>query len=167
MPFILGVILAVIILGGVVALGGLNQWEQAIADAFAAQGLTPAWGVALARVETGGHPATNDTGPDAARGGSYGPTQISERTARAYGYTGAMDDLNTDPQVAAMLTAGLVADGFSETSLSGPYVTRRYGRPASFNDMLSVWNSGRPLALTRTDPSYFTRGNAALAGLES
>jgi hypothetical protein len=119
---------------------------QLIRDAFARRGLPPEWGEALARHESGlNDQATNLVGPDGARGGSYGMTQISERTAQAFdpALSGAM--LLASPQLQADVTAAMVAEGFAER---GDKVYR-YGPPSSVEQMAAVWNAGR----TWTDPS--------------
>ncbi len=153
--------------------------REALRNAFTSEGLDPDWGEALGETETNLRPLSNLTGPDLARGGSYGPTQISRQTARAYGYAGAMEDLLSDPELAARLTASMVRQGFAERggSLDGDdYVPNpnresvlRFGPPASFRDMLSVWNAGRPYAQApaSTVSAYVPRGERFLAEIQA
>jgi hypothetical protein len=70
---------------------------------------------------------------DEARGGSFGPTQISEKTARAHGYTGPMEALQRDPEVAAEWTARIMRAGVD-------------ANPAGMNtlaDYVAWWNAGK------------------------
>lgn len=86
------------------------------------------WGEALGRVESSlSLGATNHTGPDGKRGGAWGPTQITEKTARAYGYTGPMERLTTDLNFAASFSAQLAAAG----------------SPGTIEDLGAWWNAGR------------------------
>lgn len=178
------VYLGAILLGGLALLSGdlmrSSLVRYAFRRQFLAHGLPPAWGEALALTESNAGPATNLTGGDLARGGSYGPSQISRQTARAWGYAGRMEALNEDPWLAAELTAAMVEAGFGEGGgrLDGDlYVpTARkdgspsayvYGFPASFADALSVWNSGRPYA--EAPPStigYVARASQFLGQLD-
>jgi hypothetical protein len=147
--------------------------KEALTAAAQRYGLPPEWLVALGITESELDPsAVNQTGADADRGGSWGATQISARTARAFGYTGPMEALTTNVDLMADLTAHMVADGFAERSNrpdapeSGPFRVERYGTPQSFEDMIAVWNAGRPFASlpaggsTLTD--YYPRALAAL-----
>lgn len=150
--------------------------REALTLAANRYGLDPDWLVALGVTETDLDPsATNLSGPDGARGGSYGVTQISRQTARAFGYLDPMENL-LDPDTAAELTARMIVVGFAERggSMDGDqYIpnpnhqsTFYYGAPRSFLDMLAIWNAGRPWAelpaggSTLTD--YIPRGEAAL-----
>ena len=140
--------------------------RRALRTAFEDFELDPAWGEALGETESGLQPAVNMTGGDLARGGSFGPTQISQKTARAFGYKGAMETLNTDPELAADLTAAMVADGFAERGGA----IYHYGRPLSFDQMLAVWNAGRldsdPALPIITRRDYIPRANRILADQE-
>jgi soluble lytic murein transglycosylase-like protein len=146
---------------------------RAAADRY---GLPGDWLVALGITESGLDPgARNLTGPDADRGGAWGPTQITARTARAFGYTGPMEALTTNPALAADLTGNMISQGFAERSSnpaapeSGPFKVARYGTPATFEDMIAVWNAGKPFdALSDTSStlaSYYPRALSALASL--
>lgn len=73
----------------------------------------------------------NLVGPDGARGGSYGPTQISQQTARDHGYTGSMEKFCEDPYLAATWTARILND----KRLQMPMVT--------LADYVAKWNAGR------------------------
>lgn len=72
--------------------------------------------------------AVNQAGNDGKRGGAWGPTQITERTARGYGYTGAMEALTLDPDLAAGLTAAMLSDGCD---------------CGSIETIAAYWNAGR------------------------
>jgi hypothetical protein len=144
--------------------GKQNSAREALTIAGAKYGIPSGWLVALGLTETDLDPsAVNDTGPDRDRGGSWGVTQISARTARAFGYTGPMATLTEDVNLAAELTAQMVSAGFAERSSnkaapeSGPFKPIYYGMPQTFEDMLSIWNAGR--LYSELDP-----GNAAQAG---
>jgi hypothetical protein len=130
--------------------------RYAFRRAFEARGLPASWGEALALVETNARPAVNGTGADGRRGGSYGPSQISRQTARAWGYSDRMERLNEDPFFAAELSAAMAEVGFGERG--GALAGDRYvynadgdsayvlGRPATFEDFLAAWNAGRPFS---------------------
>jgi len=103
------------------------QVADALRSAFEAVGLPPLWGEALGRTESNLRAtAINNTGGDAARGGSYGATQISQKTARAYGYTGPMENLLTDLNLMASLSAKIAAAG----------------SPMTIEDLGAWWNAG-------------------------
>lgn len=126
---------------------------DALWRAFEGAGLPGAWGEAIGRVESGlSMAARNLSGTDGARGGAWGPTQITEKTARAYGYTGPMDALNRDLDLAASLSAKIAAAG----------------RPMTIQDLGAWWNAGKRTFdalpadhVTRT--SYVPRLLAALS----
>lgn len=87
---------------------------------------------AIGKVETDWHSnLVNQTGPDAARGGAYGPTQITRKTARAIGYTGPMEALCADPELAAEWTARILADSNARKPLT------------TLADYCAAWNAGR------------------------
>lgn len=134
----------VALLAGLTAFGVVRAGKRGVAqllrDAFRGRGLDPDWGEALGRQESDlKADAVNLTGPDGARGGSWGPTQISAQTARAWGYQGPMERLTTDTAFAAQLTADMVAAGFSERGGQ----TYFYGPPDSLEQLGAVWNAGR------------------------
>jgi soluble lytic murein transglycosylase-like protein len=134
---------------------------EAAADRY---GLPREWLVALGATESGlDLTAVNQTGSDAARGGAWGPTQITAQTARAFGYTGPMENLTRDPVLAAELTAQMVYQGFAEHHGKG----YRYGTPQSFEDMIAVWNAGVPFSDLPQDGStllsYYPRALEALS----
>jgi hypothetical protein len=114
--------------GGVVVAIDRKRVAQALRDAFEAAGMPGAWGEALGRVESSlSLTATNLSGPDGARGGAWGPTQITERTARAYGYQGPMERLTTDLDFAASFSAQIASAG----------------SPGTVEDLGAWWNAGR------------------------
>lgn len=126
---------AVLLLGGggaavavAVALSDRERVRKALRDASLRHGLDPDWLDAIGKVETGWKMnSRNLVGPDGARGGSYGPTQISQKTARAYGYTGTMEALTQDPDLAAEWSATILAAG----------------KPRNLADAVAWWNAGR------------------------
>ena len=116
-----------------VALGVVDRSKakELLGDAFERVGLPREWGIALGLTESNLDPdALNNLGPDAARGGAWGLTQITEKTARAYGYTGSMADLLKRPDVAADLSAKIAAAGNVKT----------------IEDLGAWWNAGRRTA---------------------
>lgn len=126
------ILLAVVILlltgAGVAVAYTQKQIRDALWVAFDAAGLPGDWGVALGAVESGWvMTAVNMTGGDLARGGAWGPTQITEKTARAHGYKGPMSDLNKSLSVMAGLSA----------------VIAKAGRPSTLADLGAWWNAGR------------------------
>jgi hypothetical protein len=138
---IVGALVLLLAVAGGAVVYSKDQVAKALRDAFEAVGLDGDWGVALGETET--HltmGAVNDTGGDHLRGGSYGPTQISTQTARAYGYTGPMEALTTDLQLAANLSAKIAAAG----------------APDTLEDFGAWWNAGRRSfdALPLTAPVY-------------
>jgi len=140
--------------------------QDALEAAAARYALPPEWLVALGITESElDLSAVNQTGPDADRGGSWGPTQISAQTARAFGYTGPMEALTRNVELAADLTARMINEGFAER---GGQVYR-YGTPSSFEDMIAVWNAGRPFADLSASGStmidYYPRALRALEGI--
>lgn len=83
----------------------LKKYRPAIVDAFLAQGLPEALGLAIARQESAFKAgARTVTGGDARRGGSYGLCQMSLMTARDLGYLGPPEGL-LNPQLNARLAA--------------------------------------------------------------
>jgi len=99
--------------------------------------------------------AAVNTGPDGARGGAWGLTQITEKTARGYGYMGSMSALLDDPQLAASLSATIA----------------NAGNPATIEDLGAWWNAGRKRAADLpeghvTATTYIPRLKAALDKLE-
>ena len=126
-----------------------DRMREFLREAFEARGLPPEWGEALAAVESGGgnpdairSDAANDSGPDAARGGAYGATQITIQTARDAGFNVSAAELAASPALQARITATIVAEGFGYQA-GEPY---RYGRPETFEDAAAIWNAGRPFA---------------------
>jgi len=176
-PALLAIFVTLLLALGVelVILRPKRSLAEALTAAAERQGIPPSWLLALAEAESGQVlSAVNRSGADMDRGGSFGPTQISARTARAFGYTGPMEALTENPELAADLTARMVAEGFGERSTnrdapeSPPFRPVRFGTPASFEDMLSVWNSGRPYseAPVSTRTVYIPRALAALSAIE-
>ncbi len=139
----LGVV-ALAVLGGSAAVVVLDRKTVAkmLRDAFERHGMPGVWGEALGRQESGlSWSATNKAGADGARGGAWGPTQITATTARAWGYTGPMEDLARSPELAAELTAQMAAGGFAERGGR----TYSYGTPDTFEQLCAIWNAGRTL----------------------
>lgn len=123
--------------GGVVSdaanfVGGALADKAAIAQlikAAAAQfGVDPMQMAAIVQVESSWNPAaTNLSGPDGARGGAWGLSQITLQTAKAYGFTGSGEDL-LDPATSIEWTARILAAG---------------GPPVTIQDAGAWWNAGK------------------------
>lgn len=133
--WLIGAIVAVLLLtgGGVLVYQAIDREKakKLLGDAFAKVGLPREWGIAIGMVETNlKSNLTNMTGPDLARGGAYGLTQITEKTARAHGYLGKMSALLEKPELAAELSAKIAAAG----------------SPKSIEDLGAWWNAGRKTA---------------------
>jgi soluble lytic murein transglycosylase-like protein len=97
--------------------------------------------------------AVNDTGADAARGGSWGPFQLSEKTARSYGYAGAMTAFTEDANLAASWCALILSK-------------RPGGPPATVEEAAAWWNAGRSTATNLpelTADTYIPQMRRALA----
>lgn len=157
-----GTILAIVIVALLLVTGGVyvisrEQVAAALRRAFEDYDLPASWGEALGEVESRlSLGAVNRAGADGKRGGAWGPTQITERTARAYGYTGPMEAFTTDLALAAEWTARIAKEG----------------GPRSIEDLGAWWNAGRSSFdrlpadhVTRT--VYVPRLVAALASIES
>jgi hypothetical protein len=111
--------------------------RNALRNAAASYGLDPDWVDAIGKTESGWKVgALNAEGPDAARGGAFGPTQITEETARAFGYEGDMNALRADPALAADWTCRIIAAGHCQ----------------SFEDLCAWWNGGVP-KMASVDPT--------------
>lgn len=153
------VALVVIPGGAAVVLIAMNEEQKKVRRAARRAG--DLMGVAPAILEAIGYvesrwrmSAVNMTGADGARGGSWGPFQLSEKTARAYGYTGPMEEFTRDADSAAMWAARIMAE-------------RPGGPPTTVDDAAAWWNAGRtsaaslgPSHVTRTD--YIPKARAAL-----
>lgn len=103
------------------------------------------------------HPA------DEALGGSYGPTQLSEATARANGFDGSMTTLGADAWLSAEWTARSLVAG--ARNAQGQVLART---PQTMEDASAWWNAGRQSA-AQLGPSHVTRTKyipAALAALD-
>lgn len=150
--------------GAAVAFLAMSQEQrrvrQAARTAAAAYGIRPELLEALGYVESRWRmSAVNKSGADGARGGSWGPFQLSETTARAYGYRDPMELLTTDAEVAAAWAAKVLA-------------ARPGGPPQTIEDASAWWNAGRtsfaglgPDHVTRVD--YVPKARAALDLVQS
>jgi soluble lytic murein transglycosylase-like protein len=156
---------ALLLLGGgaavVVTLSERDRLRVALRAASARYNLPPEWLDAIAKVESSWRMGlVNGTGADGKRGGSWGPTQISQKTARASGYTGPMEAIRDDPEVAAEWSARILAAS----------------SPRDFADAVAAWNAGKYHADANQDgeldageaPSitvddYWPKATAALA----
>jgi soluble lytic murein transglycosylase-like protein len=161
-------VLAVLLLpgGAAVTLGLVKLTEErrkvrlALRAAARRHGIDPDIMDALGRVESGWNlRAVNLSGPDGARGGAWGPTQITARTAAAHGYSGPMSAFTTDPDLAAEWSARIMA-------------ARPGGPPRTVEDAAAWWNAGRasfaslPAGhITRED--YAPKARAALAQVKA
>jgi soluble lytic murein transglycosylase-like protein len=133
-----------------------SRVRRALREAGVKQNVDPDILEAIGYVESGWKLGARSTDPrDEARGGSWGPTQLSERTARAYGYRGEMAALQRDPDLAAEWTARIMR-------------ARPGGPPETVEDASAWWNAGRASAAQlgpshETRTSYIPRALAALA----
>jgi hypothetical protein len=125
---VLGMLLALIILGGVGMVAySREETRRKIRRAFLNAGLDPLWGSALARQESNLiNTARVLTGTDGGRGGAWGPLQITLKTARGWGFTGDPELLH-DPEVAAALAVKAIKDA----------------RITTLEDLGSFWNAGQ------------------------
>jgi soluble lytic murein transglycosylase-like protein len=106
--------------------------REALRAAAARHSLSPDYVDAIGKVETGwASNLVNQTGPDAKRGGAWGLTQITERTARAHGYTGPMEALVADVELAAEWTGRILAEA------------NEAKRMETLADYCAAWNAGR------------------------
>lgn len=127
--------------------------RRAARQAEQTAGLTPGIIEAIGYVESRWRMgAVNKSGADGARGGSWGPFQLSEKTARAYGYTGPMEEMTRDADTAALWCANIM-------------LARPGGPPRTVEEAAAWWNAGRPTtlnlpAITRDD--YIPKALAAL-----
>ena len=150
-----GIGIILLVGGGTVALVAIDREKakRLLGDAFQKAGLPREWGIALGIVESNlTSTATNLVGPDGARGGAWGLTQITEKTARAIGYKGPMRALLEDPSLAADLSARLASQG----------------KPETIDDLGAWWNAGRFTAAALSDDhitkrDYIPKLRAALA----
>lgn len=106
--------------------------RAALRAAAARAGLSADFVDAIARVENRWRlSGTNLAGADGARGGAWGPTQITERTARALGYTGPMSAFNSDASLAAEWTVRILLDAHRRKPLR------------TLADYAAAWNAGK------------------------
>lgn len=137
---------------GTVALVTRDGMAKKLRAAAERYGLPGDWLVAIGLVESRLDPsATNGAGADGARGGAWGATQITLKTAAAYGWTGTGAELAADPDAQAELTAKILADG----------------APGTIEDACAWWNAGRKRAASLpaghvTATTYIPRVVAAL-----
>lgn len=102
-----------------------------------------------------GHPwklGTRSTHPaDEALGGAWGPTQITEKTARLNGYDGSMDTLANDAWLSAEWTARLLKVGAKNAE--GKVLRQT---PKNMKDAATWWNAGRQ-SYSDLAPTHVTR----------
>lgn len=126
-------ILLVVVIGALLLIGGdymltRKEIRDRLWVAFDAAGYPGEWGVALGLQESDLNPrAVNMSGTDGARGGAWGVTQVTEKTARLYGYTGPMQRFVDDPVFAISFTLRLINEA----------------RPQTLEDLGAWWNAGR------------------------
>lgn len=109
----------------------LSEMQQIVYDAFVAQGLPPALGLALAEQESAFKPdASVVTGGDGARGGAWGLGQVTLKTALALDKTATTARL-LNPLYNAKIMALLCKEIWAQ----------QRGRVV---DTASVYNSGKP-----------------------
>lgn len=137
-PWWVWVLLVVLFVPGGVAVGvvalTLSEQNRKVRTAARREalrvGMRPELLDAVAYVESRWRPGlVNKSGPDGARGGSWGPFQLSEKTARAYGYTGPMESIRDDVDLAARWAAFIMSK-------------RPGGPPATPDDVAAWWNAG-------------------------
>jgi len=139
-----------------------DKLRSTLRAAAEAAGVDPDIPDALAYVESRWNPAASNTvGPDAARGGSFGPTQISMKTAMGYGFTGTPDDLMAeDGATAAYWTAVILA------ARPGGC-----GQGTDIRDAAAWWNAGKPSAAavpsTSSAQGYMVKAASALAMVQA
>ncbi len=94
----------------------VSQWGELVTGIANPMGLDPNALLAIIQQESGGNAnATNNTGGDAGRGGSYGLMQVSYQTAQGYGYAGAPAGL-LDPTTNVTYGARYFMDCFAQAS---------------------------------------------------
>lgn len=108
--------------------------------------------------------AVNRAGRDGERGGAWGPTQITERTAREHGYTGPIEEFTRDAELAATWTGRILRAASDRRHLE------------TLADYVAAWNAGRDDADRNNDgeleelrPDHPTRSDylpRAVAALE-
>lgn len=103
---------------------------QAMARTIASDaGVNPAVFLGIIEVESGwNEAATNLSGPDAARGGAWGLTQLTLRTAHAL-----------DPDV----TGQELLDGVTNLRIAGLLLRDNARRSVDDRDVAALWNSGK------------------------
>lgn len=172
-PWWLWALLALVVLasgGGAVSVAVKMTEERkrirkALRAAAAKHGLVPDFVDALGYVESRWRLDARSSDPrDEARGGSYGPTQISKKTAEGHGYRGDVEAFRRDVELAAEWTGRILAAAHRRK----PLVT--------LADYVAAWNAGRDDAdkdndgdLDELAPEHPTRKHylpAALAGLD-
>lgn len=148
-PVVLLALLVALVLSGGAAVVAVVLTEQqkvraALRRAAAKWGIDPdildAIGYVESRWKLG---AKVTTGTDGARGGAWGPTQITEKTAKAAGFTGNVADFTRDPDLAAEWTARIM-------------LTRPGGAPTTIEDASAYWNAGKTSAAS-LGPTHVTR----------
>jgi soluble lytic murein transglycosylase-like protein len=139
-----GALLALVLVGGgAVVVVSRERLRDLLRRAAIRYGIRPELVDALAKVESNWKlGAVNKAGRDGARGGAFGPTQITEQTLRSHGGTFPAEQLTQDPELAAEWTARIIA-------------ARPGGPPTTPEDLAAWWNAGRsswaalPLTVTR------------------
>lgn len=130
------------------------QLEQLVKDAAARAGVPAGVMEAIVDIESSWNPsASNRTGGDEARGGAFGLTQLTLKTAQAFDGRVTPADL-LDPEKHLVIAAKLMADN-----------ARRSRDP---KDLASMWNSGKVFdkAPEVTREKYVPRFLAALTKYE-
>lgn len=120
-----------------------NQVRALLRIASIEQGLNPDYLDAIGYVESHwDYKARNLTGSDGVRGGAWGPTQITDMTAKAHGYKGDIRVIALDPVVAAKWSA----------------IIMHTRKPQSLQDAVAWWNAGR-MSFDLLGPQHVTRLN--------
>jgi soluble lytic murein transglycosylase-like protein len=130
------------------------ELEQLVKDAAARAGVPAGVLEAIVDIESSWDPsASNRTGGDEARGGAFGLTQLTLKTARSFDPRVTPEDL-LDPVKHLIIASKLMADN-----------ARRSRDP---KDLASMWNSGKVFdkAPEVTRESYVPRFLTALSKYE-
>jgi hypothetical protein len=168
-PVLVLIVLAAFVAGGgtavVSTLTGKARVIAALRNAAIAAGLNPNIVQGIGKVESSYNlAAVNNAGRDGEYGGAWGPTQITERTARRNGYTGPMRAFTEDPELAAEWTCRLLKPG--ARNAEGDVLDHELVTPEEYG----AWWNGGELAPEDVDPlssaiGYMAKLSTAVKGI--